>query len=36
MGGQTQDFNMVVCHLGNGASMAAIKRGRSVDTTDGQ
>lgn len=35
MGGLTQDYRMVVCHLGNGSSMAAIKHGRSVDTTMG-
>lgn len=35
LGSQAQELRMVVCHLGNGASMAAIKRGRSVDTTMG-
>ncbi|MBK9738491.1 MAG: acetate kinase [Actinobacteria bacterium] len=29
------DVNLIVCHLGNGASMAAIRGGRSVDTTMG-
>lgn len=29
------DVNLIVCHLGNGASMAAIRHGRSVDTTMG-
>jgi len=29
------DVNLIICHLGNGASMAAIKGGRSVDTTMG-
>ena len=27
--------NLIVCHLGNGASMAAIRNGESVDTTMG-
>jgi len=27
--------NLITCHLGNGCSMAAIKEGRSVDTTMG-
>lgn len=35
MGGLTEDYRMVVCHLGNGSSMAAIKHGRSIDTTMG-
>ncbi|MEW6406233.1 MAG: acetate kinase [Chloroflexota bacterium] len=35
MGRRPQDLRMVVCHLGNGSSMAAIRRGRSVDTTMG-
>lgn len=30
-----QDQRIVTCHLGNGASMAAVKGGRSVDTTMG-
>jgi acetate kinase len=30
-----EDLRMVVCHLGNGSSMAAIKGGKSVDTTMG-
>ena len=29
------DVNLIICHLGNGASMAAIKGGVSVDTTMG-
>ena len=29
------EANLVVCHLGNGASMAAIRGGESVDTTMG-
>ena len=27
--------NLITCHLGNGCSMAAVQRGRSVDTTMG-
>ncbi len=30
-----QDLKVITCHLGNGCSMAAIDRGRSVDTTMG-
>lgn len=29
------DFRVVTCHLGSGASLAAVKGGRSVDTTMG-
>jgi acetate kinase len=29
------DLNGITCHLGNGCSMAAIKKGRSVDTSMG-
>ena len=29
------DFNLVVCHLGNGASLSAVKNGKCVDTTMG-
>jgi len=28
-------FNVIVCHLGNGASLAAVRNGKSVDTTMG-
>ncbi len=28
-------INIITCHLGNGCSMAAIKRGRSIDTSMG-
>lgn len=35
IGRPIEDLRMVVCHLGNGASMAAISGGRSVDTTMG-
>ena len=30
-----EDVNLIVCHLGNGASMAAIRGGHSIDTTMG-
>ncbi len=30
-----QDLNLVTCHLGNGASLAAIQNGHSIDTTMG-
>lgn len=29
------DFSLVVCHLGNGASISAVKNGRCIDTTMG-
>jgi acetate kinase len=29
------DVNVITCHLGNGCSMAAVKNGRSVDTSMG-
>lgn len=29
------EFRLIVCHLGNGASLTAVKNGRSVDTTMG-
>jgi len=29
------DLKIITCHLGNGASMAAVKRGKSIDTTMG-
>ena len=29
------DLNLITCHLGNGASVAAIKGGRSIDTSMG-
>jgi acetate kinase len=35
IGRPIEDVRMVVCHLGNGASMAAIVGGQSVDTTMG-
>ena len=30
-----KDFNLVVCHLGNGASLSAVKNGKCMDTTMG-
>ena len=34
--GKPQDqVNLITCHLGNGASMAAVREGRCVDTTRG-
>lgn len=35
LGVPIEAVNLVVCHLGNGASMAAIRGGQSVDTTMG-
>jgi acetate kinase len=35
MGRQLDDLMIVTCHLGNGCSMAAIKNGRSIDTSMG-
>jgi acetate kinase len=35
MGRGKYDVNVITCHLGNGCSMAAIKQGRSVDTSMG-
>jgi acetate kinase len=32
---RVSDVNLIICHLGNGASMAAIRGGESVDTTMG-
>jgi acetate kinase len=33
--GSTEELRVVTCHLGAGASLAAVHRGRSVDTTMG-
>ncbi|MGE5327616.1 MAG: acetate/propionate family kinase [Deltaproteobacteria bacterium] len=30
-----EDINLITCHLGNGCSMTAIEKGKSVDTTMG-
>lgn len=35
LGKKQEDLNCVTCHLGNGSSLAAIKHGKSVDTTMG-
>ena len=33
--GRPEDYRLITCHLGSGASMCAIDRGRSVDTSMG-
>ena len=35
MGKKPEEINVIVCHIGNGASLCAIKHGESVDTTMG-
>jgi acetate kinase len=35
LGKPLESLRMVTCHLGNGCSMAAVKHGRSIDTTMG-
>ncbi|MBN1631216.1 MAG: acetate kinase [Thermoleophilia bacterium] len=35
VGGRLEDLRMVICHLGNGSSIAAVKAGKSVDTSMG-
>lgn len=35
LGAAPDAVNLITCHLGNGCSMAAVQRGRSVDTTMG-
>jgi acetate kinase len=35
LGQDLQDLRLITCHLGNGASLAAIRNGRSIDTTMG-
>jgi acetate kinase len=35
MGKNVEDLNIIVCHLGNGSSITAIKNGKSFDTTMG-
>jgi len=35
MGRRLEDINVITCHLGNGSSMAAIRKGESVDTSMG-
>lgn len=35
MGKPVEDLKIIVCHLGNGASVSAVKNGKSVDTSMG-
>ena len=35
MGRDIKDLKIITCHLGNGASITAVKDGKSVDTTMG-
>ncbi|MBQ7725346.1 MAG: acetate kinase [Lachnospiraceae bacterium] len=35
LGKDIRDLKIIVCHLGNGASISAVKNGRSVDTSMG-
>lgn len=35
MGKDLKDLKLVTCHLGNGASLAAVKNGKSIDTSMG-
>lgn len=35
LGKQPEDLKIITCHLGNGASVAAIKHGKSLDTSMG-
>lgn len=35
LGRDYQDFKVITCHLGNGASIAAIRHGKSIDTSMG-
>ena len=35
LGGNAEGTKIVTCHLGNGASLAAVKDGKSIDTTMG-
>lgn len=35
MGKKVEDVNTIVCHLGNGASICAVKGGKSIDTSMG-
>ncbi len=34
-GGRPQDYKLITCHLGNGCSIAAVDRWRSIDTSMG-
>ncbi|OFZ05873.1 MAG: acetate kinase, partial [Bacteroidetes bacterium RIFOXYC12_FULL_35_7] len=35
LGKKYEDINIITCHLGNGASIAAVKKGKSYDTSMG-
>lgn len=35
MGKNLEDLNLITCHLGNGASLAAVKKGKCIDTSMG-
>lgn len=35
LGHAQEDLNMIICHLGNGCSMACLKNGKVIDTTMG-
>ena len=35
LGGKAEGTRIVVCHLGNGASVCAVKDGKSIDTSMG-
>jgi len=35
LGHGPEDLNMIICHLGNGCSMACLKKGKVIDTTMG-
>lgn len=35
LGKKREDLNIIVCHLGNGASVSAVEKGKSVDTSMG-
>ena len=35
LGKEMKDLNIITCHLGNGASITAIQKGRSIDTSMG-
>jgi acetate kinase len=35
LGKKVEDLNIITCHLGNGASVAAVKKGKCVDTSMG-
>jgi acetate kinase len=35
LGKKPEEVNVIVCHLGNGSSICAVKQGKSIDTTMG-